>query len=402
MKILIVQDTDWVRRNPIQHTHLAERLVARGHEVRVIDYEILWRTEGKRELLSKRQVFHISRVLEGALVTVIRPAILKIPVLDYVSMLFTYRREINRQLREFKPEVIISNDILSTYLSYRAARKHNIPTIYYIIDVEYGLVPFRFLRPMGKVVEGANIRGADLVVAINEGLREYALRMGARPERSLVLRAGIDAQRYDPGIDGGQVREAYGLRRKDTVLLFMGWLYHFSGLQEVATELSKVDNGNIKLLIVGDGDAFGDLQMVVSERGIQGRVILAGRQPYERMPEFIASSDVCLLPAHTNDVMRFNVPIKMYEYMAMGKPVISTRLPGVMKEFGEGNGVVYVDSPEEVVTRAVEFTKNGGVEELGAKARRFVARYSWENITDEFEKILEEAIRKKQHEQVSK
>jgi len=46
MKILIIQDTDWIRRNPIQHTHLAERLAKRGHEIRVIDYEILWkRTE---------------------------------------------------------------------------------------------------------------------------------------------------------------------------------------------------------------------------------------------------------------------------------------------------------------------------------------------------------------------
>ena len=39
------------------------------------------------------------------------------------------------------------------------------------------------------------------------------------------------------------------------------------------------------------------------------------------------------------------VPIKMYEYMAIGKPVICTKLPGVMWEFGEGNGVLYADSP---------------------------------------------------------
>jgi len=90
MKILIVQDTDWIRRNPIQHTHIAERLALRGHHIRIIDYEILWQSEGKRELYSKRQVFLSSRIFDEVKLTVIRPGILKIPVLDYVSMLSIY------------------------------------------------------------------------------------------------------------------------------------------------------------------------------------------------------------------------------------------------------------------------------------------------------------------------
>ncbi|MBI4595894.1 MAG: glycosyl transferase GT4 family protein, partial [Candidatus Tectomicrobia bacterium] len=61
MKILYVLDTDWIRRNPMQNNHLVERMVLRGHEVRVIDYEILWRSEGKRELFSKRQTFRVAR-----------------------------------------------------------------------------------------------------------------------------------------------------------------------------------------------------------------------------------------------------------------------------------------------------------------------------------------------------
>ncbi|MCK4733720.1 MAG: glycosyltransferase, partial [Methanophagales archaeon] len=43
------------------------------------------------------------------------------------------------------------------------------------------------------------------------------------------------------------------------------------------------------------------------------------------------------------------VPIKFYEYMAMGKPVITTKLPGVMTEFGEDHGVIYVDNPEDAL-----------------------------------------------------
>ena len=57
MRILTIQETDWLKRNPLQQHHLAEILSLRGHDIRVIDYEILWKTQGKRELYSKRETF---------------------------------------------------------------------------------------------------------------------------------------------------------------------------------------------------------------------------------------------------------------------------------------------------------------------------------------------------------
>ena len=82
------------------------------------------------------------------------------------------------------------------------------------------------------------------------------------------------------------------------------------------------------------------------------------------------------------------VPIKLYEYMAMGKPVITTRLPGVMTEFGDDNGVIYVDTPEEVLNKAIVLVGTERAKEEGIKARRFVETYSWDSITDEFEVIF--------------
>ena len=74
---------------------------------------------------------------------------------------------------------------------------------------------------------------------------------------------------------------------------------------------------------------------------MDNQVILTGKQPYECIPKFLAAADICLLPAYpTEKIIQDIVPIKMYEYMAMGKPVITTKLPGVMKEFGEDRGVI--------------------------------------------------------------
>jgi len=393
MKILFIQNTDWLKRNPAQQHHLAEMLSLRGHQIRVIDFEILWRTEGERELFSKRKVFdNVTKIHPGAGITVIRPGILKIPLLDYASAAFSQQKEIERQIQEFSPDALVSLGIFA-YMAGRAANKHKLPFVYYWIDVSYKLIPYMFLQPLGRSIQQRTLKMADRVLTINEKLRDHVITLGAPESQTQVLRAGIDTGQFDPSIDGGSIREQYGLRREDTVLFFMGWLYNFSGLKEVVLQLARNKNSNLKLLIVGEGDAYEELQKMREEYNLSDSVILTGKKPYSEIPAFIAASDICLLPAYPDEeIMQDIVPIKMYEYMAMRKPVISTRLPGVMKEFGEDNGVIYVDKPNDVVAKSVELVQNNSVEVLGSKARSFVEKFSWESITDEFEKILREVI----------
>jgi glycosyltransferase involved in cell wall biosynthesis len=171
----------------------------------------------------------------------------------------------------------------------------------------------------------------------------------------------------------------------------MGWLYRFSGLKEVALELARSPDQyrNLKILIVGDGDAFDDLQQIRDKYQLGDNLILTGKQPYEKIPEFIAASDICILPADPKEkIMQDIVPIKMYEYMAIGKPVISTKLPGIMREFGEGNGVLYADSPERVPETAYAITTEGSIREHGNSARLFVQTLDWKTLTDTFEEAL--------------
>ena len=397
MKILITQETDWLKRNPIQQHHLAETLSLRGHDIRVIDYELLWKTQGKRELYSRRQVFSgIFKIHNGARVTLIHPGIIKIPGLDYVSLIFSHRKEIKRQIRQFKPDVIVGFGILNSYLDSKAAKESNIPFVYYWIDVLHLLVPFKPFRLLAKLVEKEALKRADRVLVINDKLRDYVVGLGAFPQRTQVLRTGIDIGQFKLNVNGNSIRKQYGLDEQDLVLFFMGWLYEFSGLKEVTWQLMQIADDKLKLLIVGEGDAYKELKKMREKYNLQDRLILTGKKPYHEIPNFIAASDVCLLPAYPNEpIMQDIVPIKMYEYMAMKKPVIATKLPGVMREFGEDNGVVYVDHPEGAIAKAVALVKNGNVGTLGSKARSFVERNSWDNITDEFEEILAQVINEK-------
>jgi glycosyltransferase involved in cell wall biosynthesis len=394
VKILIIQESDWLKRGPHQQHQLADRLSLRGHQIRVIDYEILWNEQGKRELCSERQIFEdVWKINPSAKVTVIRPGVIKIPIIVYVSIAFTHGREIKRQIEEFRPDAIIGFGILNSYLALRKAKRAGIPFIYYWIDVLHCLIPFRALQFIGRIVENRVLRQADRVLTINDALKDYVIKSGAPPSVTHMIRAGIDLERFKPSTDISDIRQQYGLKKNDIVLFFMGWLYHFSGLKEVARELAKENSENLKMLIVGEGDAFEDLKQITEEHNLQDRIILAGQRPYIEMASFIAASDICLLPAYPwEKVMQDIVPIKLYEYMAMGKPVISTRLSGVMREFGEGNGVFYVDEPADVIGKAKSLVKNGKIGKFGTRARELVQKYSWDSITDEFEKILEGVI----------
>jgi len=393
MKILVVQESNWVAKGPHQSHHLMERLVGRGHEVRVIDFDIVWRRNPDRKILSPRLEMQTPpKVIPGATIMVIRPAIVQLPLFEYLSLLSSHRKEIIRQLETFRPEVVIGFGILNAEIAISQCRSRNIPFVYYIIDELHRLVPQPLFQGIARSIERSNFERSDLVLSINEGLRDYTIEMGAAPEKTRVIRAGIDLD-WLKNADREKKRDELGIRKDDIVLFFMGWLYEFSGLREVARDIMANDAPcQIKLLAVGEGELWDPLQQMKTLDGMNDRIITVGWQPYATIPDFLAASDICILPAKNNEIMRNIVPIKMYEYMAAGKPVIATKLLGIMKEFGFDNGVVYVNDAEDVMQKALELSQNGSMAEIGVKARQCVLSNDWNTITDTFEKSLGEVI----------
>ncbi len=120
-------------------------------------------------------------------------------------------------------------------------------------------------------------------------------------------------------------------------------------------------------------------------------MIMTGQMPYEDIPKLIASADICLLPAYNNEIMRDIVPIKIYEYLAMHKLVIATELPGLKKEFGEDNGVVYVPNSDDAVNKILELNDND-LNSIKSKAELFIKDYDWKYIISNFEDLIFEIL----------
>ena len=116
MKILVVQESDWLKRNPHQQHHLMDRMSIRGHEVRVIDYPIDWPKDDNDGFKFEREVVdNVYKIDERASVQVIRPGFIKKPVLNYISLYYSHKNEIKYQIENFKPDVIVSLGLLNAY-----------------------------------------------------------------------------------------------------------------------------------------------------------------------------------------------------------------------------------------------------------------------------------------------
>lgn len=379
MKILVVQESDWITRGPHQQHQLFDRLSVRGHEIRVIDYDIDWNKKPGC-LIPSRQVFgHVHKIDDRAKITVIRPSMIRLPIINYISMFFTHSKEICNQIVEFNPDVIVAFGIINASIAQIAASKRNIPFVYYWIDILHMLIPARMMQLFGKLVEEDTLMKSDKVVVINKSMKEYVIEHGAKSAE--IIGAGVDLKSFKP--KNLSIREQYGVEQDELLLFFMGYVYSFSGLIEVAKELAN--HKKVKLMVVGDGESFKGLEIVKHERNLGNKLILVDKRPYSEMPDYINAADVCILPADVNEpIMQDIVPIKLYEYMAMGKPIICTELKGIVQEFGYENGIAYVNNAKDVVrkSRDIDYT------ELRRQSLAYMQDMDWEKITDKFEKLL--------------
>ena len=391
MKILLLQDADWEKKGPHQQHHLMELMSKRGHEIVVIGFNQLWKEE-KFSIISERiDNQKVNRFYSGAFIHYIRPAFIKIPVLDYISFSFSSFLEIRKQIQKFKPDVIIGySSVISNYWGALLAKQKNIPYAFYWVDIVHVLcIPPPF-GPIAKFIERKIIQNSRIIFTINKGLIDSLRELGADPHQIHIVPGGIDFQRFNLlTVDKIAIREKYGISKNDLVLFFMGWIYNFSGLKEIILNMvkGKEKYPDLKLLIVGEGDYYPELKKIVQVNAMEDQVILTGKKPYEEIPGLIGAADICLLPAYNNEIMRDIVPIKMYEYLAMHKPVIATRLSGILLEFGMSNGVLYVNTPEDVIPKVLSLS-NDDIHESSLMAKHFIENYSWDKIIDNFELIL--------------
>nr|WP_276569377.1 glycosyltransferase [Halorhodospira halophila] len=144
---------------------------------------------------------------------------------------------------------------------------------------------------------------------------------------------GVDGSVFHPGVDGDAIRARYGLTGCQ-VVGFVGWIRPWHGVDGLLEAMAPRLHGGsaARLLIVGDGPAVPALQRQAEALGITKRVVFTGPVERSEIPAHIAALDVAVQP----DVTAYASPIKLFEYLGVGRAVVAPDRPNIREVVEDG------------------------------------------------------------------
>ena len=403
MNILFVHEVDWLNKVVFDIHSLSESLSLLGHRVYGIDYESMWARNNPFDFggFATREFNNVARACPGASVSLRRPGLIKIPGLSRLSAGFTHYLEIQKTIKEKNIDAVVLYGVATNGLqTIHLARKFNIPVVFRSIDIVNQLVPYSALRPIARFLEKKVYSRVDMILTLTPRLSKYVIDLGANEVKAKLLPMPVDLNLFYPSPDSAELRQKWGLNERDQIIVFIGTLFEFSGLDVLTRHFPEVVKQvpEAKLLVVGGGPQRLKLEEIITELGLQKRVIITGFQPYHTMPQHINLAAICINPFLVTDATRNIFPGKIVQYLACGKAVIATSLPGMVAVIpGEDQGVIYANSADDMAREMVYLLKSTERrQQLGHAGLNYVKQvHSYDKIAHQLETILEEVIKEK-------
>ena len=203
-----------------------------------------------------------------------------------------------------------------------------------------------------------------------------------------------DTEAFNPEkFDGSSLREKYDIARNKKVVMFSGTPRAHKGIEDLIEAINLLQSQDVLLTLVGaDEGSYSQNLITMADKKLGERLKAFGLQPFEKVPEFLAMSDVTVIPQKRNLASVGQLPAKVFDAMAMAKPIVATAVSD-LPEILDGCGwIVEPESPEQLA-RAIQHVIDHPEEarQMGQKARqKCIENYSW----DAMEKILVNIFRK--------
>jgi glycosyltransferase involved in cell wall biosynthesis len=209
----------------------------------------------------------------------------------------------------------------------RAARQLNVPVV---VEVNAPLVSeqaeFRALALTGvaRAIEAEVFRTADALAVVSDELVPYVTARGALPGRVQVIRNAVDTAHFTPQVRPAQVP---GIPEDAFVVGFSGSLKAWHGLDTLLPAFRTLRDRlpRAQLLVVGDGPLKTWVEGYAAGAGLAKAVTLTGWVGHADLPALLARMDVATAPYPAAAGHYFS-PLKLYEYLAVGRPVVASRI----------------------------------------------------------------------------
>jgi glycosyltransferase involved in cell wall biosynthesis len=238
--------------------------------------------------------------------------------------------------------------------------------------------------PLLERFERLNLEAAARIFVVSDVERRNLLRAGIADEKIVVNPNGVDTEKFRPGIGGEAVRRELGIANGETLAGFVGTFGPWHGVLTLAEAVNLVpaDSG-LRFLLVGAGKFREEVERNVRAAGREGQVIFTGHVEHERVPALLDACDILLSPhvALEDGSEFFGSPTKLFEYMAMGKGIVASRL-GQIGDVLSDQETALLTEPGNARQLADAILHLSGSpelrERLGAAARKAsIERHTW-------------------------
>jgi glycosyltransferase involved in cell wall biosynthesis len=308
----------------------------------------------------------------------------------------------SRVIREFKPDVIYERRF-SAKIGATLSVIHKLPLV---IEIN-GLVEEE-LETIGDTKQAKKVSGrtrrtlrkrffsrARKIVAVTEGIKS-GLHEGYRVplEKMVVVHNGANTELFKP-MDKDFCRRELNLKEDGKYLLFVGNLISWQGIDDVIKAVPNVLEAipEAELLIVGDGPQREELEKLAGSLNLSEVIRFTGFVPYDRVPLYMGASDICVAPKKV--LGSGYSPLKLYEYMACGRPVVASKVEG-FQVLEEGAGLLFEpDNVEEIASKSVGLLSDQELmDSMGKRGRKIAEEeYSWRVVAERVSGVLQEVVK---------
>ncbi|MCB1802916.1 MAG: glycosyltransferase family 4 protein [Gammaproteobacteria bacterium] len=287
--------------------------------------------------------------------------------------------------RRFRPDFIYERYALFNVSGVLVARVLRLPLILEVnspLAMEQANLGAQKLGGLARWFERWICNHATVVIAVSTPLREILVDMGVDANRIVVMSNGVDTQRFHGDAAAGTaVRQRFGLDGK-RVVGFVGWVREWHGIEDLVRGMPQWPGhlADVHLLIIGDGPARADIESAAIECGVAERVHITGAVAHGDIVEYLAAIDVALQPAATV----YASPMKIFEYLAMAKPVVAVDQHNTREILEAGVNALFFppnDRPAFVAAVQEIFSDQARLDDMSRAAREtiFARDYLWDS-----------------------
>ena len=310
---------------------------------------------------------------------------------EYSRLLFNeyLQRTIAPALERFQPDCIYERYSLFGYAGAEISERLGIPLLLEVnapLTIEQQKYRRLVLKGTAEEIETRLFQRADAIFVVSEELKSFATGIGAAAARVHVLPNAVSPERFNPAVDGSVVRAQYGFDGKK-VVGFVGSLklwHDIDTLLDAIRRLYETDR-DVRLLVVGDGPRLPELKAMNEEF-----LVCTGGVEHDDVPRYLAATDVVAVPYSLHEDQYFS-PLKLFEAMAMAKPVVGARLGQVKDVLVDGvNGRLY--TPDDAADLAARLADVLSAPDRGAAMGRagldrVLANHTWIENGRRIEKV---------------